>query len=263
MELFVVIMLGVVGAGVLWVRRQQRAERDRSLAALAQSLHLTYSQVDLFDDLWQPFHFFGLGTGRGIENVLAGTVDGVQVRAFDYWYEPVDEGSFDVVEGHRRFSCGVVAVPASCPKLAVQSRTTTDDLIGLVGGDVLPLELEAFNRRFRVRCEDQRFAIAFLEQRMMEALLRMPVPVAMAASEDRVLLVARQLPVEQVALLLRSVASICRAFPRSLPSLYPLRAGSTGMLDAVSAAETAERFERLVADRERERHPSEGGLYPW
>jgi hypothetical protein len=64
-------------------------------------------------------------------------------------------------------------------------------------------------------------------------------------------------------LLLRAIASIRHAFPRSLPSLYPLRAGSTGTLVAVSAAETTERLERLVADRERQRHPSEGGLYPW
>jgi hypothetical protein len=263
MELFLAVVLGVVGVGFLWVRRQRRAERDRSIATLAESLHLTYSPLDLFGDLWQPFHFFGLGADRGVENVLAGSVDDVEVRVFDYWYEQVNDGSFEVVDGRRRFTCGVVAVPASCPKLAVQPRTTIDDLIGLVGGDVLPLELEAFNRRFRVRCEDQRFAIAFLEQRMMEALLRMPVPVAMASSEDRVLLVARQLPVGQVALLLRAVASIRHAFPRSLPSLYPLRAGSTGTLDTVSAAETAERFTHLVADRERQRHPSQGGLYPW
>ena len=257
------LVLGFVGVGVLWARRQRRAERDRSIAALAKSMRLTYSPIDLFNDLWQPFHFFGLGTDRGVENVLAGTVDDVEIRVFDYWYEQVDDGSFEIVEGRRRFSCGVVAVPASCPKLAVQPRTTSDDLIGLVGGDVLPLELEAFNRRFRVRCEDQRFAIAFLEQRMMEALLLMPVPAAMAVSEDRVLLVARQLPVEQVALLLRGLASIRHAFPRSLPSLYPLRAGSTGTLDAVSVAQTAERFDRLVADRERQQHPEEGGLYPW
>jgi hypothetical protein len=263
MGLLVAFVLAIVGVVFMWVRHQHRAERDRGIAALAESLHLTYSQIDLFDDLWQPFHFFGLGTARGIENVLAGTVDGVDVRAFDYWYEPVSDGSFDVVEGRRRFSCGVVAVPASCPKLAVQPRTTTDDLIGLVGGDVLPLELEEFNRRFRVRCEDQRFAVAFLEQRMMEALLRLPVPAAMAASEDRVLLVARQLPVEQVALLLRAVASIRHVFPRSLPSIYPLRAGATGTLDAVSAAEAAEGFGRLVADRERKQDRAEGGVYPW
>jgi len=262
-KLLVAFVLVIAGVAFVRVRRQRRAERDRSIAILAESLHLTYSPLDLFDDIWQPFHFFGLGTTRGIENVLAGTVDDVEVRAFDYWYEQQDEGSFEVVEGRLRFTCGVVAVPASCPKLAVQPRTMTDDLIGLVGADVLPLELEEFNRRFRVRCEDERFAIPFLEQRMMEALLRMPVPAAMAVTEDRVLLVAHQLPVEHVALFLRAVASMRHAFPRSLPSLYPLRAGATGTLDAVTAAKTAERFERLVADRERQQHPAEGGLYPW
>src|SRR6266550_208892 len=145
-KLLVAFVLVIAGVAFVRVRRQRRAERDRSIAILAESLHLTYSPLDLFDDIWQPFHFFGLGTTRGIENVLAGTVDDVEVRAFDYWYEQQDEGSFEVVEGRLRFTCGVVAVPASCPKLAVQPRTMTDDLIGLVGADVLPLELEEFNR---------------------------------------------------------------------------------------------------------------------
>jgi hypothetical protein len=263
MERLLFVVAAAAAIGVVWARRRRGTQRDRSLAALADSLHLTYSPMDLFDDLWQPFHFFGLGSDRGVENVLAGTVDEVEVHAFDYWYVEEGDDGLRVVGGRHRFTCAVVAVAASCPKLAVQPRSMSDDLIGLVGGDVLPLELEEFNRRFRVRCEDQRFAIAFLEQRMMAALLRLPLRVAVGASDDRLLLVARRLPVEQLPLLLRSAAAIRDAFPRSLPSLYPLRAGSAGTFQAVSAAETAERFGRLVDRREREQHPAEGGLYPW
>jgi hypothetical protein len=268
MELALALAVASAIAGAVFVlrRRAPRTGRARSAAALAERMDLTYSQVDLFGDGWQPFHFFGLGTRRAIENVLAGTIDDVEVRVFDYSYLVDQDGSFKVVEGRHRFSCGVIAVPASCPKLAVQPRTMTDDLIGLVGGEVLPLELEEFNRRFHVRCEDQRFAIAFLEQRMMGALLRSPLRVALAASDDRILLVARELAVEQITVLLHALAAVRRAFPRSLPSLYPLRAGSSGTLQAVSAAETAKRLARLVDQRDRQRHPAGGDgttLYPW
>jgi hypothetical protein len=193
MEFALALAVASAIAGAVFVlrRRAGRADRARRAAAIAQGMGLTYSQVDLFGDGWQPFHFFGLGTDRAIENVLAGTIDDVEVRVFDYWYVDDGDGSFEMVESRHRFSCAVVAVPASCPKLAAQPRTMTDDLIGVVGGDVLPLELEEFNRRFHVRCEEQRFAIAFLEQRMMAALLRIPLPVALAASDDRILLVAR------------------------------------------------------------------------
>jgi hypothetical protein len=44
-----------------------------------------------------------------------------------------------------------------------------DDLAGAVGGQEVRLELEEFDRRFRVQSEDGRFAVAFLDQRMMEA----------------------------------------------------------------------------------------------
>jgi hypothetical protein len=262
-EVFLVVLIGAAAAAFVTVRGRRRDGRDRGIAALAESLHLTYSPIDLFGDGWQPFHFFGLGTDRDVENVLAGTVDGVEMHAFDYEYADEGSGSLEVARERRRFSCAVFAVAASCPKLTVQPRSMTDDLIGLVGADVLPLELEAFNRRFRVRCEDQRFAVAFLEQRMMEALLRVPLEVAIGVSDDRILVVARQLPVEQLGLFLTGAATIHGAFPRSLPSQYPLRSGSTGTLETRSATETAELFERLVDERERERHPADGGLYPW
>jgi hypothetical protein len=41
-----------------------------------------------------------------------------------------------------------------------------DDLADAFAGNELRLELEDFNRRFSVKSEDERFAVAFLDQRM-------------------------------------------------------------------------------------------------
>ncbi|MGZ4148778.1 MAG: hypothetical protein ACXVQJ_01930 [Actinomycetota bacterium] len=215
-----VAVLAVAGAVQAW----RKGARARALAGVARQLGLAFGPVDLFNDGWLPFRLFGLGTRRTVDNVVYGTLDGVEVRAFDYRFEDADAGSltlpvqFDVSEG-RAFSCGVAGVAATCPSLIVERRGARQPIDDLVGGDVLPLELDEFNRRFRVRCEDQRFAVAFLEQRMMAALLTMPLETALAVHEDRLLLVARRLPANEVAVLLHATAAVAKAVPRVLPSL--------------------------------------------
>ena len=83
------------------------------------------------------------------------------------------------------------------------------------------LELEQIKNRFVVESEDERFAIAFLEQRMMEGLLALPEGVTAEVKEHVLLLTAAQLPAEQVLLLYDAAVAIHRRLPRVLPSLSP------------------------------------------
>jgi hypothetical protein len=93
----------------------------------------------------------------------------------------------------------------------------------ILGLREIELELEGFNRRFAVQTEDERFAVAFLEQRMMEALLALPDGVTLEATGDVVLLSAPELPAEQVLRLDDAAVAIHDRVPRSLPSLFPPR----------------------------------------
>jgi hypothetical protein len=86
-------------------------------------------------------------------------------------------------------------------------------------------ELERFNRRFVVESEDERFAFAFLEQRVMEGLLALPGDVAAEVHEDVLLLTAPLLPAEEVLVLFDAAIELHERIPRSLSSLYPLRPG--------------------------------------
>jgi hypothetical protein len=241
-------LLGVAGV-FAYLRNHRRDTRAHALADLAQTMGLGFSAVDVFDDRWQPFRLFGMGIEQEVENVVYGSIRDVPVRAFDFRYLSGEQGSVGDLGGWRTFSCAVIGVPASCPPLVVQPRSIDDALDELLGADVLPLELEEFNRRFRVRCEDRRFAMAFLEQRMMAALLAVPLSSAIAVNEDRLLLVSRRLPVEEVAVLLHAAAAVAAAVPRVLPSLYPLRAGSTGVLHELGPHEVAEGFDRYLSRR--------------
>jgi hypothetical protein len=117
----------------------------------------------------------------------------------------------------------VVPLEASVPRLRVAPRDLDDDLRAVLGLREVELELEAFNRRFAVESEDERFAIAFLEQRMMEALLALPEGVTLDVNENAVLLWARELPAEQVLRLYDAAVAIHERIPRSLPSLFPPR----------------------------------------
>jgi hypothetical protein len=219
-------------------RAWSRSRRAATLERLASALALGYVATDVFDDRWEPFRLFALGRARGIEHVLYGRFKGAEVRAFDYWYRSGggdDEPQRAAPEAPplglagrlgvtRRFSCAVGAVSASCPKLVVAPRRLRDRVADLAGPAV-PLESERFMRRFHVTCEDSSFAVAFLDPRVMDALLGLPKPTTLALSEDRLLLASRQLPPGQVIELLHEASALVRVAPRVLASLYPLRSG--------------------------------------
>lgn len=224
-------VLAGLSAALRFVGAAGRDRRSHELAALAERLGLEYTATDVFNDAWQPFRLFGLGLKRGVTDVISGTLDGAPVKAFGYWYREDRRDGGDLVSGPvgavRRFSCAIVTLPASCPHLTVEKRDLGDDIMGLVDGELVELDLEAFDRRFAVRSQDRRFAVALLDQRMMEALMQMPPSANVAVAEDRLLVVAPQLPVEGVVGQLRSAAQIHRMIPAVLGSLYPLRPGSS------------------------------------
>ena len=228
-----------IGASILaFVRGTQQARRRAALIRLSHAVGLEYAASDLFDDLWEPFPLFGRGDARGIRNVVYGTRHGVEVRAFDYWYRrgaDRDKGAALALIGGplglaawlgftRRFSCAVAGLPGSCPRLVVARKGTAGRLNELVEPEV-PLESEEFTRRFHVRCDDPRFAVAFLDPRVMEALLAMPGSPTLMLSEDRMLLVTGELRPAELIGLVEKVSELARNVPRVLASLYPLRPG--------------------------------------
>ena len=220
--LWIALALGVAAVAV-W-RFQRRRDRARQLMLLCQRASLEFSTFDPFPDtLWLPFRLFGRGPGRGTENVVWNGDDGEDARAFDFWFEERrNEDSMPVV---RRFSCALAALPFACRRLEVAPRGIADGVSELIEGDdlELELELEAFNRRFNVRADDRRFAVAFLDQRMMRAMMTLPPGITVLVNEDRMLLIASLLPAAEVLLLLEAARAIRRHVPSVVASLYPPR----------------------------------------
>ncbi|MGH2635344.1 MAG: hypothetical protein ACRDHU_04275 [Actinomycetota bacterium] len=207
--------------GRAWWRWRTGAARQRKLMLLCQRAGLDFAALDLFGDTaWLPFPMFGRPQ-HGTENVVWERARGTGIRAFDFWYEEPAEDR--AVGPKRRLTCAVVPLGASVRRLRISPRDLDDDVRSVLGLREVELELEEFNWRFVVETEDERFAIAFLEQRLMEALLALPDGVTVEVNEDVVLLSAPLLPAEQVLRLYDAAVAIHKRIPRSLPSLYPPR----------------------------------------
>lgn len=221
MKLVVYAVAAVVAVVVGWWRWRRTHARQRRLMLLCQRAGLDFAPMDLNPDTaWLPFPMFGRQPS-GTENVVWERERGTGIRAFDYWYQPPADDR--PVTLKRRLTCAVVPLGASAPRLRIAPRDLDDELRAALGLREVRLELEGFNRRFFVEAEDPRFAIAFLEQRMMEAILALPDGVTVEVNQDVVLLWAPELPAEQVLRLYDAAVAIHRRIPRSLPSLFPPR----------------------------------------
>jgi hypothetical protein len=207
---------------VVWWKWMRSIGRQRRLMLLCERAGLGFAPLDLFrGTTWLPFAMFGRERS-GSENVVWNRALGPDVRAFDFWYEDPATDDRPVAQ-RKRLTCAVVPLDASTPRMRVSPRDLDDEVRDVLGLPEIRLELERFNRRFAVESEDQRFVVAFLEQRMMEGLLALPSGVTAETNEHVLLLSAPELPPEQVLVLFDTAVELRERIPRSLASLYPPR----------------------------------------
>jgi hypothetical protein len=218
---WLVLVVAAAALAGYWWRRRGGVDRQRRLMLLCRRAGLAFAPLDLSPDTaWLPFPMFG-HPEHGTENVVWDRGGDTGVRAFDFWYR--DAGDDRAPGSRRAFTCATVQLRFTCPPLRVAPRHAVDDLAAAFGGREVRLELEEFDRRFRVESEEGRFAGAFLDQRMMEALLGLPDNVTVDVNEDVLLLFAPKLPAGRVLLLFDAAVAIRRRIPRVVASLFPAR----------------------------------------
>lgn len=163
---FLLVAVAVVaGLAASYVAKQKRRE---ALAAFGVSRGFEFSAADPYgiDDL--PFRLFGLGDGRGCENVLTGTWEGLPARAADYWYYDESTGS----EGrtsrtYKRFSVVVAETDAHLPQVGIEQENLFTRMADHLGFRDVEFESEDCNCRFHVRAADREFAFKLVDARMM------------------------------------------------------------------------------------------------
>lgn len=173
MEILLFVLLAVavgVGAYVSYLLKQKRR---RELAAMARQLGLEYSPQDTQGCLTLPFTLLARGDGRGTENVLWGTWQGIPIREFDYWYyEESTDSKGNRTKTYHRFSCAVTEIEAACSPLTIGRENVFTRIADHVGLRDIEFELDGFNRTFTVKAKDRKFASDFIDQRMMRWLLQ-------------------------------------------------------------------------------------------
>jgi hypothetical protein len=115
---------------------------------------------------------FDTGDNLKARNVLQGSWHGVPMVAFDYSYEThtSDSKGGRSTTVHRFAVCGV-QLRAPLPTLELTPESVLTRVAGALGLDDIELESEDFNRRYRVKSRDPKFAYDVLNARTMAALL--------------------------------------------------------------------------------------------
>jgi hypothetical protein len=220
--LLLFFLFGAIAVGVAVLAHQAKVRRQQELGAVARSQGLDFSILDPFDTLGEPFSLLGRGDGRGVENVMWGFWQDLEVRAFDYWYYEESSDS----NGHRsktyhRFDCALALVDARCPRLEIGEENVLTRIADALTLRDIEFESEEFNRRFNVKGNDRRFATAFCDARMMEWLLRHGDGYAFEVMGDRLLCWTRRVSPAEIVHLLGTTKAFREQIPDVVRSLYP------------------------------------------
>jgi hypothetical protein len=132
---------------------------------------LDFSPTDPFGLIDHRFDLFGGADGARCENVLWGHWHGVEVKAGELRFKTgLTNQNVDSKASSRRYSFAVVHLEAWVPHLVIRHdplAALSEDLLL----ERLRFESEAFNRTYRVKCDEQHFAYASVDPRMMLRLL--------------------------------------------------------------------------------------------
>lgn len=106
---------------------------------------------------------FGLGSRCTVSHLVAGDYAGRPAMTFEY----VEAGASASMHVH----VVAVSLPVPLPALRLSPQALTDELAGALGGQDIVFESDDFNRAWRVRAVDGKYAHDVLHPRLMERLL--------------------------------------------------------------------------------------------
>jgi hypothetical protein len=171
--LLIVVVIGLIAA-LAYAAYQAKQKRREDLFALATRLGLEFAVEDPYALHERPFQLLRMGDGRGCENVMWGTLHDQHVIEFDYWYyEESHDSKGGTSRSYHRFSCALIdGRPLWAQPITIGPETFGSRLAGMVGFHDIEFESEEFNRSWKVKCDDKRFANYLIDGSMMEWLMK-------------------------------------------------------------------------------------------
>ena len=223
--LFAFIGLAAVG-GAAYLSYLSKKKRREAFATMARQLGLSYAAEDPFGTLAEPFSLFEKGDGRGLENVMWGTWQGLDLRGFDYWYyDESTDGKGNRSKTYYRFDCAIVPIEVACVRLIISHENLLTRLAGALTFHDIHFESEEFNKAYNVKSADKKFANDLIDARMMNWLLKDGVGFSFEIVGDEVLCFCKKIAPADFVPLLGTAKAFLDHVPSVVHSLYPKGSG--------------------------------------
>jgi hypothetical protein len=217
------LVLGLTAVGLVgWFGYVAKKKRREAFALMATQLGLAYFAEDPYGTLSEPFPLFDKGDGRGLENVLSGTWQELDVRLFDYWYyEESTDSKGNTSKTYYRFDCVIVPVEAGCPQLTITHENLGTRFANALTFHDIQFESEAFNRAYYVRSSDKKFANDLVDARMIDWLMQHGSGFSFETAGNEAICYERKLAPVDVVPLLGTAKAFRDHIPTVVSSLYP------------------------------------------
>jgi hypothetical protein len=177
--LFPIVIVGMIVSGIVgWKRHQKQVAQVRQFAT---KMGWNYTASD---SRWThisartPFN-----SGMAIRDswmacsatdIVQGAYDQRPVAAFDYTVRSEQQGPNGSTETTYRYGVCVITLPAPLPYLEIGHESVLGRLAQSMGEHDIQIESEGFNRQFRVRSADPKFASDVLSPQLAEKLMSLP-----------------------------------------------------------------------------------------
>jgi hypothetical protein len=221
--LLVVGVLVVIAAVVFsYYRKKKRREQ---LAAFAWKNGFQFSASDTHELLSLDFKLFSMGDGRGCENVMWGDLEGIAVKAADYWYytESSDSKGRNS-KSYRHFSVVVADISAYLPHVIVTRENVFTRVADYLSFRDIEFESEEFNRSFQVKADDRAFAFKLIDARVMNWMMSTDGRFAFEVSGPNLLVYSRRVRPSELVPLFGTAKEFHDRIPRLVRSEYGTQA---------------------------------------
>lgn len=214
------IIAAVIAALILGAVASIAAERRRkrqvieTLARLGGSVNADPDPQAAAEAMNHAGLFRDLRTGpAGVRWCARVDIDGVPVRVLEHRYS-TGSGKNRTTHDHAVIS---VPCPPSWPVLTLQQEHLFHKVANLLGHKDLQLDDPAFNARWRVKTDDENFAIVFLSPEVQARLMTLPKRTAVRVGVGAVSLgIPRHLRPAELEALVHAVAGLWLALPPEL-----------------------------------------------
>jgi hypothetical protein len=209
--IIVVFVILAIGLGIASYYANQR--RQKEFAAWAAQHGFTYAPRD---DTYCEMPWgapFGRGTGRQAQDVVTGVVDEHPALCFTLRFQTTTSNGKTTQTQTHYYAIHSLHLPRALPELRVGPEGFFSSIASMVSVHDIEFESEDFNRAYKVRSGDRKFASDVINPQMMQFLLDSSAPGFSIIGADIVLIDSGRLESASIAGNLAYLSAVVQRVP--------------------------------------------------